>query len=295
MIREVNMTMKSVEQLDVTKPADVTQNEVWDSEVQRVAEATRVTKEHILVNEDLKRGEGFKTLHQPVGTPISSEVSNISGGTTSPTTVNLQTTDLTPETWGVGVTIHQDAISESNVDLIKYSTDIIGESLAQKHDENILGTIAQSDNAGTISAASGDGTGNLTFKNIADAKALVEANDYTPDTLILDENGFSEIATLNQFTSAAKYGSPELVQEGRLPQVLGMDLITTTNVKDQVHTGTASCVCMDGKKAVIEAVSEDPAIEEDYEVMGRSYKILGSEKYACETLDGDALSIILTD
>ena len=86
----------------------------------------------------------------------------------------------------------------------------------------------------------GDGNGTLSFSDIVDGMKALREKDYTPDLLIVDIDGYTDLLTDSNFNRATESGD-EVVRSGEVGQVAGMPVVidTTQDITDDGHGAVA--------------------------------------------------------
>ena len=72
--------------------------------------------------------------------------------------------------------------------------------------------------------AIGDGNGTLSFSDIVDGMKALREEDYTPDLLIVDLDGYTDLLTDSNFNRATSDGD-EVVRSGEVGRVAGMPVV----------------------------------------------------------------------
>jgi len=75
--------------------------------------------------------------------------------------------------------------------------------------------------------AIGDGNGVLSFSDIVEGLRAVRENNYTPDLLIVDLDGYTDLMTDSNFNRATESGD-EVVRSGEIGTIAGMPVVVDT-------------------------------------------------------------------
>jgi len=160
---------------------------------------------------------------------------------------NLDTVSLTIATadWKLGkVSITKQIVLTSRIDLMKEARYQIAQNLARTVDVaiataleavSVTNVVYGGDATGVDSLAAGD---IITTDKVADAMALIEANNFKPKYLFITPTQLKTFRKDPQFVSAAEYGSNEVVMKGEIGDYLGVKIITTTNCPAYAGTDT---------------------------------------------------------
>jgi hypothetical protein len=100
----------------------------------------------------------------------------------------------------------------------------MAEELNEEAYEELDGSARTQDNASTDI---GDGNDVLSFSDIVEGLRAVRENSYTPDLLIVDLDGFTDLMTDNNFNRATESGD-ELVRDGEIGTIAGMPVVVDT-------------------------------------------------------------------
>jgi hypothetical protein len=100
----------------------------------------------------------------------------------------------------------------------------MAEELNEEAYEELDGSARTSPNGG---GDIGDGNDVLSFSDIVEGLRAVRENSYTPDLLIVDLDGFTDLMTDNNFNRATESGD-ELVRDGEIGTIAGMPVVVDT-------------------------------------------------------------------
>jgi len=291
--------MKKLEELadTTTTEVDAVIPEIWSDEVEAAAQARRVARNFVKVNEDLKNGPG-DIVHIPKTGKINA-VALTEGTDITPTALEYSTLDLTPAPVGAGVRVTREAVEEARLDILRDATEQLGEALAQKEDQDILEALAGATGAvlygGAKSSSAELVLGDvLTTDLIASGVTEVRSDNYNPDVIFIAPEQERALLKDSQFVDASKYGANEVVQNGEIGKYLGMKVIVTTNLP-KVTDGAAGhkCLIFDSKHAGAIAIKRDATIDTDYEVLKRSHLLVGTMKYDAGRLNDSAICVLV--
>jgi hypothetical protein len=88
----------------------------------------------------------------------------------------------------------------------------------------------------------GDNNGTLSFSDIVDGMKAIREEDYTPDLLIVDLDGYTDLLTDSNFNRATDSGD-EVVRSGEVGRIAGMPVVID-NTQD-LSTGGHGAVAVD--------------------------------------------------
>jgi len=143
----------------------------------------------------------------------SAAVHTISEGQEVPIDLmETSTFNMKPVKYGYRPLITKEMQEDGQWDMIQKNIELAGYKMADKLDSLILAEIETAaalttdDNGATRSANTVSGSTALTIKNITDAMALLEADNYLPTDLIIHPNVANDIRNIDTFVEADKSG-----------------------------------------------------------------------------------------
>lgn len=97
------------------------------------------------------------------------------------------------------------------------------------YDELVADAQTSTEDGGDI----GDGDGTLSFSDIVDGMKALREDDYTPDMMFVDVDGYTDLLTDSNFNRATESGD-EVVRSGEVGRIAGMPVIidNTQSISD---------------------------------------------------------------
>lgn len=121
--------------------------------------------------------------------------------------------------FGKQVTISMEAMEDGILDMKARQIEDMARQMAEEMNDQAFETL---DN--NVDATVGDNDDTLSFSDIRDAMVAVRSNNYSPDTLIVDLDGYGDLLTDSNFNRATEQGD-DVVRSGQIGEVAGMDVI----------------------------------------------------------------------
>lgn len=301
------MGMKDIEQLADTHVADVggVVPEVWSKQIELAAQPKRLFRKYIKLNTDLLNKAGDVVHIGRRGEVTSDDVAE--AGTLVPQVLSYGTAlALTPTEHGCAVKISQQALERGLVNLLTDATEELSTALSDEEDTDIAAALSASTSnvlyggnaTGTADLEAGDF---LTPELLTRAIRQIRVNDFTPNVAVVAPENQYCLGTVEQFTSAAKWGDQTILKTGLVPSWMGVKLETSTNVPSGlggISTSIAyhTVLVMDSKRAAAIAIKRNPTVNRDYDPLERKHIIACTMDRAEGLLNDTAVcQIIVSD
>jgi len=123
------------------------------------------------------------------------------------------------------VSITMEAMEDGLIEMKAREVEDLARAMAERLNEEaynqLQGNWQTTDNdSNTI----GDGNGTLSFSDIVEGMKALREDDYTPDLLIVDVDGYTDLLTDSNFNRATDSGD-EVVRSGEVGRVAGMPVV----------------------------------------------------------------------
>jgi hypothetical protein len=166
--------------------------------------------------------------------------------------------------YGREVSITMEAMEDGMIDMKAREIEDLGRAMAEKLNDEAFNELDSN-----VSSTVGDQDDTLTFSDIRDGMKSVRSNNYSPDTLIVDLDGYADLLTDSNFNRATSTGD-EVVRTGEIGQVAGMDVIVD-NTHD-IADGNGAFV-VDSTRYGYE-LTRDPISTQQYEKPERQADVI---------------------
>lgn len=142
---------------------------------------------------------------------------------------------VTFKKYGGEVAITMEAMEDGMIDFKAREVEDLARAMAEKLNDEAFEEL----NA-NVDSTVGDGDDVLTFSDIRDGMVAVRQNNYNPDLLIVDLDGYGDLLTDSNFNRATESGD-EVVATGEVGQIAGMRVVVdnTRNI-GSVEGGSSS-------------------------------------------------------
>ena len=152
-------------------------------------------------------------------TEDSFNVWEVAEGAAVPVGVQAYTNvNIRPRKFGVRPAITREMLEDSKFALLQLNLRQAGRQLAYNENSLILTALDGAGNTVT-------GGATLTVANLVSAIYNVRNASYTPDTLLIGDEAFSDLMNLDTFTEADKYGTNEMQMRGFLGKIFGLNVV----------------------------------------------------------------------
>lgn len=173
----------------------------------------------------------IKADHVKVKIPIpSAATAGALSSNTFPTTGEAYTFTTLSVGTEVGINSYwtRAFLEEANWDVVSRQSTEGGRAL----DEHMMAAIVTAMEAQAVTAQPGGATvtmdGTISWKNVVDAIALVEASDFHVDKVLVSPAIYGELLNNDNFISAAIVGSDAAIRSGIIPTMLGVSFIRSS-------------------------------------------------------------------
>lgn len=126
---------------------------------------------------------------------------------------------VTFEKYGGEVAITMEAMEDGMIDMKAREVEDLARKMAEKLNDEAFQELD-----GNVDKTVGDGDDTLTFSDIRDGMVAVRENNYTPDLLIVDLDGYGDLLTDDNFNRATESGD-EVVRTGEVGRIAGMNVV----------------------------------------------------------------------
>ena len=220
---------------------------------------------------------------QKVPVPTAGTAGALSGGTfpSSGEAYGFQTLSVDINV-GVNANWTREFLEEANWDVVSRQVKETGRAV----EENIMGSIVAAANAVLFSEQAGGATftvdGTLTWKNVVDGIAKVEAENFHVDKVLVGPAMYGELLNNGTFVNAAIVGSDQAIRSGVIPTMLGVDFIRTSKCPaDTMHF-------IDSSAFMAMGIFRDLQVEPYERPETNKYGIVTSMRYGLRTLQKKA-------
>jgi N4-gp56 family major capsid protein len=123
------------------------------------------------------------------------------------------------------VELTMEAMQDGLIEMKAREVEDLARAMAERMNEEAYDVLnnnnqTQDNNSNDI----GDGNGTLSFSDIVEGMKALREDDYTPDLLIVDVDGYTDLLTDSNFNRATESGD-EVVRSGEVGRVAGMPVI----------------------------------------------------------------------
>lgn len=133
------------------------------------------------------------------------------------------------ETWGKQASITRKAQNNSIMDEIAMQVDMMARRMDEWLDELAFNELdrAVEDNTNVLNANS-DST--FDYADAVEVRQELRSKNYDPQLLIIDTEAEGDLLNDDKFTHATDMADTEVIREGQIGRISGMDVVVTTNV-----------------------------------------------------------------
>ena len=177
------------------------------------------------------------TLDFDLADKDSMDVREIAEGAVYPLDAESYTKkSATPKKYGIRIAVTNEMIEDSNWDLVQRNLREAGRRMGLKEDSLIFAALQDTTNgfasattAGTSHAITSGGT-ELAMADLTEGQRVVDQENYTPNTLVLNPKQVKELRDLDTLTEADKIGDRRMYERGWVGRIYGMDTIITNTL-----------------------------------------------------------------
>jgi len=123
------------------------------------------------------------------------------------------------------VTLTMEAMEDGLIEMKAREVEDVARAMSERLNAEAYDVLA-ANNQTTLNGGGdiGDGNDTLSFSDIVDGMKALREDDYTPDLLIVDVDGYTELLTDSNFNRATDSGD-EVVRSGEVGRVAGMPVV----------------------------------------------------------------------
>ena len=169
-------------------------------------------------------------------------------------TESYESVTLTPKKYGVRPLISREMVEDSEWDVIEYQLAEAGRAMADLETEKIVSQMI-SDAGNSVAAAT---SGTLAYSDVVNILKECLVDNCNPDMLVIHPSELADLLKDAAIQKAMDWGGPAVAPSGKVPSLLGMQVLVST----KVTSGTALVV--DSKHAGVLFIRRDITAE-DYE------------------------------
>jgi HK97 family phage major capsid protein len=123
------------------------------------------------------------------------------------------------EKYGDEVAVTMEAMNDGMLDLKAREVEDLAREMAEHLNDKAFNELDAN-----VDTTVGDTNDTLTFSDIRDGMVAVRQNNYNPDTLVVDLDGYGDLLTDSNFNRATEMGD-EVVRSGQIGRIAGMDVL----------------------------------------------------------------------
>jgi len=187
------------------------------------------------------------------------------------------------------VSISMEAVSDGIVDMKARDVENLARAMAERLNEDAYSVI--SDSAITTDESGddiGEGGSSLTFNDISQGMKAMREQGYTPDTLVVDTDGYFDLLNDSNFNRATESGD-EVVRTGEIGRIMGMPVMVDST---QSISGGHGAFIVDSTKFGYE-LTRTPMSTNRYEEPERQVDVIQAfTRKAFVSIRDDAAAII---
>jgi HK97 family phage major capsid protein len=134
------------------------------------------------------------------------------------------------------VTLTMEAMSDGLIEMKAREVEDVARAMAERLNEEAYDVLAANNQDTTDGETIGDANGVLSFSDIVEGMKALREDDYTPDLLIVDVDGYTDLMTDSNFNRATESGD-EVVRTGEVGRIAGMPVVidTTQDIAPNGH------------------------------------------------------------
>lgn len=186
------------------------------------------------------------------------------------------------------VSLTMEAMADGLIEMKAREVEDLARAMSEELNEQAYteldGNAQTSHSGGTI----GDANGTLSFSDIVEGMKALREDDYTPDLLIVDVDGYTDLLTDSNFNRATESGD-EVVRSGEVGRVAGMPVVIDNT---QSIAGGHGAFAVDTTRYGYE-LTRTPMSTREYEEPERQADVIQAfTRKAWTTIFGDAAAKI---
>jgi len=134
------------------------------------------------------------------------------------------------------VTLTMEAMSDGLIEMKAREVEDVARAMAERLNEEAYDVLDANNQDTTDGETIGDANGVLSFSDIVEGMKALREDDYTPDLLIVDVDGYTDLMTDSNFNRATESGD-EVVRTGEVGRIAGMPVVidTTQDIAPNGH------------------------------------------------------------
>lgn len=134
------------------------------------------------------------------------------------------------------VTLTMEAMSDGLIEMKAREVEDVARAMAERLNREAYEVLAANNQDTTDGETIGDANGVLSFSDIVEGMKALREDDYTPDLLIVDVDGYTDLMTDSNFNRATESGD-EVVRTGEVGRIAGMPVVidTTQDIAPNGH------------------------------------------------------------
>lgn len=168
----------------------------------------------------------------------------------------------------------------------------LGRALADKNDADAYSTV-NDDTLSNVNQQTLNSAGTLAYTDIRQGRALVKADNYDPDALVIHPDQEADLLSESKFIDASEYADDEPIKEGEIGRILGLSVFVTTQAKASSSTsGDTQGIILDTDRAFIEVVKREPTVEIEFEEDYDRWQIVGTMRYGHAVINDKAICLL---
>lgn len=297
---------------------------VWQKEILRYAEASRMFDQAVMQNKYMVNTGAHEVMIPRTTSHLEMDVTSTTEGTDRHFTdqSNITTTNVTITNSDYkkgGISISKEANQNTMSDRVSVARESLGEDMAQRQDAAIATELQDTSvtnvvyggtgNSGVDGLATGDV---MTTDLIADAMEKIEANNFIPRMVFVGTPQIKAFRKSSDFVNASAYGSDTVVLKGEIGNYLGVRIIKTTNTPAHSNgatdvnesstawgaTGHANIMVGTNKhnKLVggVLAWKEMPSVDYEYNKLRSAHHFFSDQCFKVKILEPKAICLLKT-
>src|SRR6056297_305840 len=134
------------------------------------------------------------------------------------------------------VPITMEAMSDGLIEMKAREVEDVARAMAERLNQEAYDVVDANNQDTTDGETIGDANGVLSFSDIVEGMKALREDDYTPDLLIVDVDGYTDLMTDSNFNRATESGD-EVVRTGEVGRIAGMPVVidTTQDIAPNGH------------------------------------------------------------
>ena len=264
--------------------------EIWASEIERLhvyGQSAFLGAGFVNYKDDVK-GRPGDTVHVPTVERVSA--AEVTSGTEPTfTAATVSSVPVTLVQYGAGYYISKADLEDVVPSTVTAMNEGIGDALAVKVDEMFLSRIQAHAISGTL-----DSGGVAAGTWISKLAGSMEAGTYKPDVFICHPVTYAALLCDSQFTNAATWGNRGVLQTGKIPNFLGIDIIKIPQGTLVAASGGTYRSYLLSKGALVGAMKRGLDMESEYYVKDQRRYNVGNIRLGGTVAHTDGVWLLTT-